>query len=170
MKSNDNTPNPILNRTCQHCADWDYDHSEILGMEPPKNYPKADNISSPSAPPHHAAGVRKIIPVIQTYDSLNKGCAYCFYNVFKGTWNIGMAETYLRIIGVKKEYSRSHIIDKAMMMYRTTPNHTHYQTELHYPALWTSRITLDQCIDTPMHHLFEGVIKTLIDHIAIWLK
>ena len=31
---------------------------------------------------------------------------------------------------------------------------------LKYPPLWMSNFELDKCIDTPMHHIFEGMIKT----------
>lgn len=36
--------------------------------------------------------------------------------------------------------------------------------------MWSSNIFLHQCIDTPMHQNFEGVVKTLIDKVAIWIK
>ena len=122
-------------QNCHHCADWDYDRTDILGMEPPGLYPNEADVNSPQAPPHCAAGVRKIVPVIQTYESLRQGCAYCFHNVFKRKWNIVMAETYLRILGVKTDYARIHIIDKAINISKTTPNISNFLMKLQYPAL-----------------------------------
>ena len=78
MGMNENRENSKSYRNCQHCADWDYDHSDILGMEPPKSYPQEVHENSPPPPPHRAAGETKIVPVIQTYESLKQGCTYCF--------------------------------------------------------------------------------------------
>ena len=81
-----------------------------------------------------------------------------------------MAVEYLRILGVKTEYARSNFIDKAIELRKVTPNKTNCLQDIKYPALWTSGVDLHHCIDTPMHHIFEGVVRTVTDHITIWLK
>ena len=42
--------------------------------------------------------------------------------------------------------------------------------ELQFPSMWTSGFDLSQCIDTPMHQIFQGMIKNLIELVADWLK
>ena len=32
-----------------------------------------------------------------------------------------------------------------------------------YPSMWKSCIQIEKFIDTPMHHLFEGVIKAIFE-------
>ena len=36
--------------------------------------------------------------------------------------------------------------------------------------MWSTVLTLDQFIETPMHHLFEGVVKACIDILIIYMK
>ena len=45
-----------------------------------------------------------------------------------------------------------------------------WELHLKYPALWTSGIELHQCIDIPMHQIFLGLVKGLIDFIGDWFK
>ena len=74
------------------------------------------------------------------------------------------------MLGVKRDYGIQNIIQKDRDLKNTHPNDPNYLTKLVYPALWTSGLHLDQCIDMPMHQLFECVVKTLIEQVAIWLK
>lgn len=42
---------------------------------------------------------------------------------------------------------------------------------LSLPKIWTDRIfSIDQFLETPMHHLFEGIIKSLIEVSMDFLK
>ena len=139
-------------------------------MEPPKHYPSQAHHDSPQPPQHRAAGLTKVYPVEMTYEYLRQGCAYCFYNIFKGVWNVREAHTYLQVLGVKEDYRKQHVIQKAEALHKDRPAHSNCLLELHYPALWTSGSHLHQCIDTPMHQIFQGVIKAVIECAATWMK
>ena len=41
---------------------------------------------------------------------------------------------------------------------------------LKFPSLWTSYLTLDQSIDTPVHQIFQGMVKSLMEYISTWLR
>ena len=44
---------------CHNCADWNYDRDDILGVHPPKLYPKISHPQSPKPPNYHEAGAKK---------------------------------------------------------------------------------------------------------------
>lgn len=155
---------------CAHCDDWDYSKESMLYTFSPTNYPNSSHSDIPPAPKYREAGLDKILPVKMSYSLLQTGCAYCFYNLYKGEWTKSQANCYLRVLGVKEEYSKSNILDKAMnlMIY---PNYKgQWLDELEYPAIWRQDICLKQCIDTPMHQLFQGVVKSIMEYVTQWLK
>ena len=66
-------------------------------------------------------------------------------------------------IGIYDQYYKPHIID----MHK--PNMYHdidiqdKINNLHIPTMWTSTVKLKQYIDTPMHLVFQGVLKSVIE-------
>ena len=87
-----------------------------------------------------------------------------------GEWTTKQAYAYLKYLGVKEKYAKSKIVKKAIE-FRKNKTHTNIAMgDLKFPSLWTSGLDLTQCIDTPMHQIFMGMIKNLIELVADWLK
>ena len=42
--------------------------------------------------------------------------------------------------------------------------------QTNFPPMWSSVLTLDQFKETPMHHLFEGIVKACIDILILYMK
>ena len=95
--------------------------------------------------------------------------------MFHGTWNKTKAKSYLNVLGVKKAFASDGIIEKAISCHNeeTYPSNLSTNTilsRLKFPSLWTSNSELDKCIDTPMHQIFLGMMKSIIKFIGKWYK
>ena len=154
---------------CTNCADWDYNRGSVLRIECPYSYPCQEHNKRPP-PTGRSVGIRKIQPVSMSYTYLKQVCEYCFHNVFMGMCSKREALTYMKVLGVKDSYTKQYVIDKAYKLRTTNPTNYDCLLELHYPSLWTSVIFMQQCIDTPMQKIFQGMIKSLMDLISDWLK
>ena len=108
-------------------------------------------------------------PVKQSYEWLKQGVRFCFYNVFRGSWLIGVAECCCQSIDITHHYGRLQAIDVALALKASSPNATNWEEHIKFPPLWNSGLRLDQFLDTPMHQLFQGVVKTVIEMTGDWL-
>ena len=73
------------------------------------------------------------------------------------------------MLGVKEDHVTA-LIAKAQLLQHHNPNLTNVVDQVEHPALWMSGLPLDCCLDTPMHQLFLGIVKSVIVFIATWLK
>ena len=62
-----------------------------------------------------------------------------------------------------KDSTINDMIEKASSNFQKneTVEEAIFQTNM--PPMWTTILTLDQFIETPMHHLFEGLVKSTIE-------
>ena len=105
-----------------------------------------------------------------TYDVLIQGVKYSFFNCFHNMWTKSSTVTYLKSLGINEKYAINNIYDTALAC-RSVNNFEESSlfNYITYPVLWTSGLTLDQCIDTPMHQLFQGIVKTIVEETSDWL-
>ena len=158
---------------CIKCADWNYENKEILKQTLPKNYPSNHHLKSPCPPKYRSSAKDTfyIIPVKMTYEYLKQGIKFCYFNLYHKTWSKSEAECYLRILGVNKDFSDTFVIKNAIDNRDNCIEWNRSCTDnIIYPSLWINNIELDQCIDTPMHQIFQGLIKSSIKLISEWLK
>ena len=156
--------------SCNYCADWDYNNINTLQYPVPKCYPCKAHLDSPKPPCYREAGINYIKPVYMTYQYLKEGCAYCFFNLFMNEWKKNESVCYMKVLGVKDSYAMANVINKAISLRTTQPNNHNCVQELKFPSMWTSGLSLHQCIDTPMHQLFQGLMKSLITFVGGWMK
>jgi len=139
----------------------------------PEHYPTQQHSASPSPPKlRHVINITKLQPVEITYEWLKQGCKFCFHNVYHGIWNIQSATIYMKSLGIKPEFARTNVIDVAKDLRNNKIQHESDQifSYLNYPPFWTGPYSLIQNIDTPMHLLFQGIIKSIIEMTFEWLK
>ena len=86
QQNNRHGEHKVTHGKCGKCSEWDYSNIYKLKCSSPDEYSMESHIDSPNHPKYRAAGERYIKPVQMTYSYLKQGCAYCFYNVFKGKW------------------------------------------------------------------------------------
>ena len=76
----------------------------------------------------------------------------------------------LRALGVNEKFGNDNIHSVAVQC-RSIPNfdEDNLFDYINYPVMWTSGLSLRQCIDTPMHQLFQGIVKSIFEITSDWL-
>ena len=77
---------------------------------------------------------------------------------------------YIKSLGLPPLFNRTYIVSKAKHLYETNPNHPNPSSLMSYPPLWNTDNLLNHYIDLPMHHLFLGIVKSIIELTFQWLK
>ena len=160
---------------CNRCCDFDFTtRSTISKFKAPPNYPSTKHPSSPSFPKgrdiiqHRSRPT--LSPVKISYPYLVAGMKAACYNFHTKQWRVIETRTYLKLLGV------STALTNMLMEYVTAQTHMTITTEdvcdqMPLPQLWTDKLLdIDQFLETPMHHLFEGIIKSLIEVTMEYLK
>ena len=157
---------------CRSCCNWNFlSKSRHILVPKPKNYPEVQNENSPTPPLHREVkNITHLRPVEITYNWIKQGCRFCFCNVFYNTWNIQTATTYLTSLGVNHEFGRKNVIDVAIHLRQLKSDDSDIYVHLKFPPMWNGLFTMSQNIDTPMHLLFQGIIKSVFDITFEWLK
>ena len=153
------------------CCDWEY-LNPGMKVEKPTDYPSREHPNSPPAPAgREVKDIQFLYPIELSYDKLMQGAKYSFFNCYHNVWNKTSTVTYLKSLGINENYAINYIYDTALTC-RSLVNfdESSLYNHLTYPVLWISGTNLDQCIDTPMHHLFQGVVKSIVDETSDWLK
>ena len=158
------------NFVCRHCFDWDYNHPSM--KEPkPENYPSNEHPNSPQPPKgREIIDITYLRPIELSYELLIQGVKYCFYNCYHGYWTKTSAMVYLKSIGINEFYGSNYVYHKALECQTNNDvTEANLYENISYPVHWVNGISLNQCIDTPMHQIFQGVVKSIIKKTMSWL-
>ena len=156
---------------CSSCCDWDFNHSK-MGVEKPNDYPTQEHPDSPEPPlGREVQGKDLLYPIELSYETLKSGVQFCFFNCYHGVWSKTASLTYLKSLCINEKYGNEYVYEIAMNCKNNSNiNSSDINDFIVYPVIWQSGISLDQCIDTPMHHLFHGVIKSIMEETMHWLS
>ena len=163
---------PMVEKKCLFCNDYNYSKkgSSTLPQPPPDNYPTHEAPNSPNSP--HLRSIKdniQLSPCEITYDWLKEGCIFAFHNVYNNFWSIRETISYLKSLGINESFGRIQIYEKAHSCAKnkeTNPLEIQdYISHIKFPSIWNMGIGINQCVDTPMHLLFQGINKTLIEYI-----
>ena len=161
----------ISKSNCMVCCDWNFNHVK-MAMKKPADYPTEQHPDSPSPPTgREIQNIDYLYPIELSYDIMKAGVQFCFFNCYHGMWTKTSALSYLKSLCINEKYGNEYVYQIASSCKETIniDNSTIYDYIV-YPVLWQSGITLDQCIDTPMHHLFHGIVKTIMEETIHWLS
>ena len=155
---------------CRHCSDWNFENP-IMKADRPIDYPEEQHPESPPPPcGREVINIKKLYPIEITYDALISGVKFCFFNCYKETWTKHSSMVYLKSLGINERYANDNICDvAAMCRMHTNLDESSLFNHINFPVLWTSGLELRQCIDTPMHHIFQGIVKSIVDETTDWL-
>ena len=78
-------------------------------------------------------------------------------------WTKQNVKVYMQSVRISKSYYTPHILNAIQTLIGNTTYDDVVCDALFLPTNWTSIIQLDQYIDTPMHLLFQGVVKSVIE-------
>ena len=160
---------------CQRCCDWDMCHTKKLcWFYPPTQYPTKKCRQSPSPPQGRDIidpdnEMKKLHPIKVSYYHLMEACKFAFWNYIHDVWNKGVFRSYLKLISVKGS-TVENFLSYADKNKNQLPITHDFLSTLPIPPMWTSKLRLEQCIDTPMHLLFQGIVKTIIGETQVFLK
>ena len=164
---------------CRKCSDFDYSKkTPTNAFSPPKDYPNNDLLDDVSKekiePPDGRESTQNLkngylYPLELNYKVLSQGLKYALFNYLSGFWKKRETIVYLKILGMK-DNSINEMMEKSIMNLKTAEKVTDAILGTKFPPMWSTVLTLDQFIETPMHHLFEGVVKACIDILIIYMK
>ena len=167
-----NSPRSRKSGVCKRCCDWEmnFDHSTGHFL-PPINYPTKKHTDSPDPPVGRDVSkpFEKLPPIRVTYETLTKATKFGFWNYLHGEWNKSQTHTYFRLVGISTFYFE-RIVELAESYKKNLPVSKSILNVIKVPAMWNSIFRLEQCIDTPMHLLFQGITKSLIEESKEYLK
>ena len=166
--------------TCRKCCDFDYENSSYnMNTFPiPYNHPYTKtNLSffddkTFEEPYTNFLDIKtrqKINSIRLNYDFLNKGFKYAMYHNIKESWTKSETVVFLKLMCIKESFIHKSIDT----LHRNTKIYDNIVDAVNMtpaPPMWSSIITLDQFIDTPMHQLFEGIVKSGIELIMQFFK
>ena len=160
--------------SCAYCCDFEYETlKDINSFKVTEKYPKKKHPNSPTPPKGREIeerwNDRKLRPLRLTYDILIKGLEIAIFNYHTKTWNKVEATEYLRLIGVSS-HTTNYALNYAATYPKKTENIDSLMANFKYPSLWKSNIKLDNFIETPMHHIFEGIVKSIIELLMDFFK
>ena len=151
--------------TCHRCCDWNYlSKSSHLKHKVPDDYLTYCHNDSPDPPPsRHVYHQTTLVPVLQTFEFLIKASNFCAFNFFYKIWNVANVTTYMQSVGITPNFFKIHIIEKCRSYWNKNISHIDIDTFLDIPTMWSVGIDLCQFIDTPMHLVFQGIVKSVIE-------
>jgi len=157
---------------CPNCCDFNFESKSICvhGVIP-SDYPSEKDSNSPTAPKFRdvASTNNFLLPIKIEYDWLKQGVNFFLHNYYNGVWSDTSSTVYLKSLGINSKYI-NYLLSAIKDMKNSGRTQVECEKEIQFPSLWTMNITLDQCIDTPMHLLFQGVTKSLIEFSFEYLK
>ena len=145
------------------CGDFDcMGSSKALQQPTPLHYPSVAHPDSPIPPSTRSAGLEAYGFIEQTYEILVNCVQYMAFNIATNTWSRTQALAYYMTLALSTKLFQV-IWDEAKRLGEC--NMLHVVTSDKFsaiPKLWLSGYKLHQFLDSPMHHLFQGITKSLI--------
>ena len=151
---------------CDNCQDW-----ECSGITKPfrsgllKGYPTTKALNSPKFPTKRNVPMKYLYPARQSFKYLQKCCKAAFFNRATKTWSVANLNAYLQSVGVKDKLIKDIQIMGDMVIKSNLDPTEFMHTKLKLPQVWEQPCPMDAFIDSPMHMLFLGVVKSVLDEL-----
>ena len=153
-------------RQCNSCTGWDiYDHPKASTYCPQlPGYPTTRN-SSIEPPQNRTCNEQYLVPHKSSFDWLSRGVNMAELEVRLGNWSKRHCEAYLRSMGLNKSISE--------IVYSTArQNAVRARNDIKcpIPTSWQTETTVDMFIEAPMHLLFLGIVKSIMEVSEKYMK
>ena len=109
------------------------------------------------------------IPIKLTYGILINATRFAVYHYLQKSWTKKETIVYLKFICVK-ESTIINTLKEAEETYKQNGNTVITVLHISLPPMWIGSLKLDQFVDTPMHQLFEGLVKSSLEILSQYLK
>ena len=87
----------------------------------------------------------------------------CVFNFWTNTWSKHNVKSYMHSVGISDQYYKPHIFEVHNCTSNIELSLIDKIQRLHIPTMWTSTSKLKQYIDTPIHLIFQGIVKSVIE-------
>ena len=104
----------------------------------------------------------RLFPIKLSYIVLKQGLQFALFNYHSNTWTKAEKKVYLKLVGIPERFL-DEVSSHASSHNLSIENIGSYFKDLTYPSMWETCLDLEQFIETPMHLLFEGTVKSLIE-------
>ena len=147
---------------CRHCCQWDFECTSRAGshITPPKSYPDSFHEDSPIIPRERGPGVTSVYGVSQTIEWLTQGIRLAEHNVRIKHW-----KTKATLMAYLNTFALNENLCNQIWENRnaTVPVDN-------VPKTWGHLGNLDKCVDTVMHHLFHGIVPSVMSALHDFMK
>jgi len=143
---------------CAVCMQWDFQSTSQAAKKIPlpKDYPKSVADGSPPFPEHRTVTETCLLAHRQTFDWLRKGAALAEYNITHKHWQKKELETFIQCLALNEE-TKDAIWTKGRNNRGGVTD-----TQVYEPEIWSLPGGIDVCLDAPLHHIFHGIIPTVM--------
>ena len=170
---NEESYSTSIMRKCNRCCDWVMSSDKKASMFlPPEYYPKKKHNDSPLPPDGRdicKSASEKLKPIRVTYSHLVAAVKFGYWNYLHSVWSKAEIRSYFRLVGISSDYVKT-LINNADDFKKHLPVNNLILDSIPIPSMWKSCYRLEQCIDAPMHLLFQGITNTIIDQGTEFLK
>lgn len=175
---------------CSQCCCWDVmDTGPVrakLQTTPAKEYPPREKLLNPYLSEPYLTDTGKIAPVELTYERLQASFNFAYDQYTSGHWTEAQTKCFLNT-----ECMSTAVVDdliargKKSVLWNTLSSYGQDQQEIirqewredpgqfSKPELnshWVSGDSMRMFVDSPMHLLFLGIVKTVLKSITDWIK
>ena len=177
----DNICTEMMTNECRHCHDFNYEsnhtkkphifeYPEIHPLKCTQNYSEYQNtIKFPLLEQTKGLRMGQSRSIKLNYNLLKDATKFGLYNYMIKKWSKKECISFLKLLCIK-ESRISYLIQGLPTSNMSNAETAHEISKVKFPAMWDSILTLDQFIETPMHHLFEGIVKSCIEVLIQFLK
>lgn len=156
------------NMKCGLCCDFEFGNNKAVErFDVPIEYPRTYHPSSPETPTTHPIfkprQSRKMFPYKQNYCSMKQGVNFALFNLYTKTWKSNEGTAYLKMFGLSATTITKIIEFATNDSSKEDHDDTHIYDRYKYPCMWSSSLELHQFVEVPMHHIFEGIVKSIIE-------
>ena len=159
---------------CRKCCDWNMDlNTKHCSFKAPPKYPSIQHPLSPDHPTSRSVSSSPsfvLYPVRVSYHHLLQCVKYASWNYITKTWNKGNFKAYLRLVGIATSYVTELLNKFDDSLAANNVSLTTIIQTIPIPSMWTSHYRLEQCIDTPMHLIFQGIVESIISMTETFFK
>ena len=154
---------------CGTCCQWNMSSlspankkvkpSELLITE---KYPTREDPTSPTHPLNRGVPTNYLAAVELDFEWMLCALRYAAHNVLHCGWNKGTTKSYLKSCAVPdritdKMYERFHNMDVSDNI-----DGVEVQSNDYVPYVWRSIVSMSAWIDAGMHHIFHGIVATIM--------
>ena len=148
---------------CHVCCDFSCDNTSEAGYtKTDDKYPTKTHDDAPNPPSERPHNVSRLRVMEQTYEKLTKCVQFMAYNLATKTWYDYNGRSYFESLALKSSLYDT-IKEEALRLAASNELHVIKTNQFSaIPRIWLSGYQLHQFVDSPMHLLFQGIMKSMI--------